>query len=473
MNYQNFRDDESYRSEKDLNADNEALDSRRWGSDIFNPNERDYDKIFNSNLSGKLKEKTHAAMCKRILNIAMQMQLNLSVTLHLLDTLDLSQSEDHIINTLLDQYNKHMSKISAEINNDNILQKSKKILQKFDELRHSNPNPTTTFMNNSTRIQIIQNKPSKQQCLVCPICYEEFMNEIDIMKLLCGHYTCKGCFQDYLKNKILVAQVKEFKCPQDECKFIVPESEIRRFLKPIPDLLNKLIKFKKSQEIASDPNVKWCIRPGCENLVRIENPSNPFIKCSSCGQEFCFKCNNPWHPNMPCEEFIDKIYKSYIKSAEVRFCPSCHSLIEKNDGCNHMTCIQCNYQFCWICGKQYSANHYSLFNLNGCPGLQFTNISKSTSPWRRRWQWIKSFLITFLLIICFLVIGPIAAVFMAITFPLQRFFFDRNIRCSSCQDIWTNIMKFFLLLIAGIIICPIIILCFLGFGIHLLFNGRR
>ena len=30
-------------------------------------------------------------------------------------------------------------------------------------------------------------------------------------------------------------------------------------------------------------------------------------------------------------------------------CPNCHSNIEKNDGCNQMTCVKCKHVFCWEC----------------------------------------------------------------------------------------------------------------------------
>lgn len=56
---------------------------------------------------------------------------------------------------------------------------------------------------------------------------------------------------------------------------------------------------------------------------------------------------------------------NWIKS-NTKECPICQSTIEKNGGCNHMTCKKCKHEFCWVCmgpwtehGTQwYSCNRY-------------------------------------------------------------------------------------------------------------------
>ncbi|KLU91100.1 hypothetical protein MAPG_09623 [Magnaporthiopsis poae ATCC 64411] len=41
-------------------------------------------------------------------------------------------------------------------------------------------------------------------------------------------------------------------------------------------------------------------------------------------------------------------------SQTTKRCPGCRWPIEKNDGCSHMTCTMCSYEFCYSCGLKWN-----------------------------------------------------------------------------------------------------------------------
>ena len=96
------------------------------------------------------------------------------------------------------------------------------------------------------------------------------------------------------------------------------------------------------------------------------------VVCKLCQMEVCALGCGRIHHIGPCISDLDHDTKILI-SQIARECPKCEINIEKNEGCNHMTC-RCNFQFCWICmleiprtehGTYDTALHYDR-TVNGC-----------------------------------------------------------------------------------------------------------
>lgn len=62
---------------------------------------------------------------------------------------------------------------------------------------------------------------------------------------------------------------------------------------------------------------------------------------------------------------------NYI-SAHTKDCPKCHICIEKNGGCNHMSCYNCKHDFCWMClgdWKLHGSEYYECSRYRENPNI--------------------------------------------------------------------------------------------------------
>ena len=223
---------------------------------------------------------------------------------------------------------------------------------------------------------------------VCSVCFENIIEEERNQNSLpCGHLCCKSCWTNYFKTLINDAKVEEIKCVEHDCKQIIPENFIFKYIKNDKKLISKYNKFKIRAEIIKDPNKKQCPKPDCQNYLEKSKNTN-YVKCKK-GHEYCFECLRPPHGKSSCEQIMEKDFLKWKKNRVVKKCPRCKIFTEKNEGCNHMTCASCKYQWCWLCLGKYSYGHY---DRGECKGHQFTkadNLKEAKKGKRAKYHYYR------------------------------------------------------------------------------------
>eukprot|EP01106_Pelomyxa_sp_JSP_P001059 TRINITY_DN1157_c0_g1_i6.p1 TRINITY_DN1157_c0_g1~~TRINITY_DN1157_c0_g1_i6.p1 ORF type:complete len:167 (-),score=40.98 TRINITY_DN1157_c0_g1_i6:62-562(-) len=165
------------------------------------------------------------------------------------------------------------------------------------------------------------------------------------------------------------------KCPSLNCKDNINDDEVKQLVLPATYL--KYEEFLLKRALDTMPDLRWCPKPKCGNAMIVGG--GLMTRCTNprCRFTFCINCKEEWHSEISCEQYQkwkeenseeDSRYNVWVRQHS-KLCPKCHAAIEKNGGCNHMTCKSCQHQFCWLCLADYTSNHYST---GPCNGKQFT-----------------------------------------------------------------------------------------------------
>ena len=185
---------------------------------------------------------------------------------------------------------------------------------------------------------------------LCGICFDDEINSSDSHAMACGHRFCNTCWESFLKNKFEEgpSHILNASCPSHNCTERVTGVEINEL---VPQNVAKWKAYFLRQFIEQEKRYRFCPGPDCNIVVVSLGDISP-VKCM-CDTSFCFGCGEAPHVPALCADFEkwQAIFGSseYWVAKHSRPCPNCGVPIEKNQGCNHMKCSQCQYDFCWIC----------------------------------------------------------------------------------------------------------------------------
>ena len=171
----------------------------------------------------------------------------------------------------------------------------------------------------------------------------------ELTRLSCSHYYCARCLRILILTSIQAENTYPPKC----CLTEIPPATI---IIPLDKSQREQYK-QKAAEYSIPANRRWyCPNTACTKWIppiTVRRLSNN-VKCPHCSTKICQTCRGERHPaNEDCPQ--DFGLEATLSAAELegwKRCFRCRTMVERRDGCRHITCT-CGAEFCYVCGSKW------------------------------------------------------------------------------------------------------------------------
>jgi len=183
-----------------------------------------------------------------------------------------------------------------------------------------------------------QETEKKKECVTC---WEDF-TPTRRYRLACGHNDhCGTCLRKHIRATDSDAQ--QIQCPHIndagllDCNHALTDQEQQAIAAGDVATLRVINNLQRINLMQQGNNIRSCHK--CNTLLRYRGRA--LIKCPGCNEVYCAHCRKDHRGGV----------KHCITNNQnvIKVCPRCGEGVQKNGGCNHMTCSQCRYHFCWTC----------------------------------------------------------------------------------------------------------------------------
>ncbi|XP_073485719.1 ankyrin repeat and IBR domain-containing protein 1 [Aquarana catesbeiana] len=270
------------------------------------------------------------------------------------------------------------------------------------------PSPRTprTTRSSVTSPDEISLSPGDIDMTLCGICMCSISVFEDPVEMACGHDFCRTCWESFLNLKIQEGEAHNIFCPAYDCFQLVPVEVIESVVSKEMD--KRYLLFDIKAFVENNTAIRWCPTPACERAVRLKKQGTntsgsdilsfpllraPAVDCGK-GHLFCWECLGEAHEPCDCQTWKNWLHKvSEMKPEELvgvneafedaanclwlltnsKPCANCKSPIQKNEGCNHMQCAKCKYDFCWICLEEWKKHSSSTGGYYRCTRYEVIN----------------------------------------------------------------------------------------------------
>ena len=185
---------------------------------------------------------------------------------------------------------------------------------------------------------------------ICPIC---FTTKTNFKQLSCTHSCCYECFVNWIYTQNY-SKLSSLPCFAYNCK---KKSNLVQIFPSLPEPYKTRLKpiysfFCMSSEDNQDNQGKSQTNCSCNNIKNLScnNINCKFPKRKPKGFKEKLK-----HLIELKNEFLSQNWKKLF----TKKCPNCKVPTSREGGCSHVFCLNCQFEYCWICQHKYPY-HYSL-----------------------------------------------------------------------------------------------------------------
>lgn len=229
-----------------------------------------------------------------------------------------------------------------------------------------------------TTMEIERQRAAEARTYECVICLgESTLEELYIIDG-CGHRFCCSCLHAHIKINVRESETATVTCPArledgTPCPSLIDFPQIEQVLcrenDPESEEITALFSSRKFDEMMrNDPIYSRCPaivgepRAPCNGWGMRANETTQNAECLRCHHKYCSSCHADAHSGT-CEAYAETLraqgrdggaaaYQQLRSSQGYRTCSQCGNDVEKNGGCDHMTC-RCGYEFCYVCEGPY------------------------------------------------------------------------------------------------------------------------
>ena len=179
----------------------------------------------------------------------------------------------------------------------------------------------------------------------CPICFDDFPAESMVNIHSCKvHVYCVECLAGHATSLINTAEVARLYCPAPDCKQPFEEADIKALVPP--EVYDRYLQFLVLEHLKDAAHI-WC--PSCSAPILASDVTCPsptsLVICPTCSAYICSSCSKPYHAASMCDgstiDDPDLLAYLHEQGLKVKECPKCFRYVQKNGGCNHMSCGVC------------------------------------------------------------------------------------------------------------------------------------